>query len=144
MPGWHIVFLCCAAIAQPASAEMYTWTDDQGAIHFSDEAPVDYESEPVDLSAPSVVPMSENIRAGERVSDTAREIKSMLAQDRPTRSSPVSTESSANQKRCDALRQKLDTIQQKLRSGYSNDRGNRLRRQRRELSQRYSRECVLG
>lgn len=144
MPGWRTLVLCCAAIAQQASADMYTWTDDQGTTHFSDEAPEAHKPQPVVLGAPSIVPMSANIRAGEKVSKSARQIENMLARDRPTRSTPVSTESVANQNRCNKLRLRLDAIQKKLRSGYSNDRGNRLRRQRRELSQRYSRECVLG
>ena len=46
--------------------------------------------------------------------------------------------------RCKEYREKLDRIQKQLRAGYSNDQGNRLRRQRREVSQKLSRECLLG
>ncbi|SFM77646.1 hypothetical protein [Marinobacter zhejiangensis] len=48
------------------------------------------------------------------------------------------------QARCDSYNEQLDDIQAELRSGYSVSRGNHLRSLRREVSEKYSRECILG
>ena len=55
-----------------------------------------------------------------------------------------SGDKSAKADSCRKLEQRLERIQAQLRDGYENDRGNRLREQRRELSRQHSRECILG
>lgn len=48
------------------------------------------------------------------------------------------------EQRCDRYNELIDAIDAELRSGYSVSRGNYLRSERREVSQKYSRECILG
>lgn len=144
MPGRHFVLSCLLMLAQPAIAEVYTWTDDQGITHFSDTAPATGEPEQVTLGTSSVIPMAGNIRQSEKVSAIYRQVQKTLERDEPAERWGNKSKTSAAKKQCDKLQGRLKKIQQRLRAGYSNDRGNSLRRQRRELGQRYSRECILG
>jgi hypothetical protein len=144
MPGRHCVFLSLFMLAQPAIAEMFTWTDQQGITHFSDTAPAAGEAEQVILGTPSVIPMAGNIRQGEKVRAIHRKVQQSFQRDRPEQRFRSPGETSGADKQCRKLQLRIEKIQQKLRAGYSNDRGNSLRRQRRALGQRYSRECVLG
>lgn len=143
MPGIMALFLLSALWAPPAFADLYSWTDDQGRTHFTDTPPVDRHHETVTLTPPSVVPMSENLEQGRRVTTIRRSVSRTL--DTPSRrpARRASKAPSRNEKQCDGYRKRLDSIQQKLRAGYSNDRGNSLRRQRRKISQSLSRECLL-
>lgn len=144
MPGRRLVFLCLIMLAPPATAEMYTWTDDQGVTHFSDTAPATREAEQVTLGTTSVIPMAENVRQREKVSAIHRKVQQSIQRDTPEQRFRTSRETPGAEKQCHRLKLRIEKIQQKLRAGYSNNRGNSLRRQRRELGQRYSRECVLG
>ncbi|TGN40491.1 DUF4124 domain-containing protein [Marinobacter confluentis] len=144
MPGRHFVFLYLWVLASPVSAELYTWTDDQGVTHYSDRAPVAQDSEQVTLGTSSVIPMAGNVRQSREVSAIRRDVQQALERDRPRQSRPANRDSSATETQCDGLARRISQIQQRLRAGYSNDRGNSLRRQRRELSQKHSRECILG
>jgi hypothetical protein len=143
MPGRHFVLLCLLIPALPVTAEMYTWTDDRGVTHFSDKAPAKGKPKPINLGTTSVVSMEDGIRQSEKVSAIRRQVEQALERDIPRRSSGNQADSAA-EKQCNKLEQRLAIIQKRLRAGYSNDRGNSLRRQRRTLSQRHSRECVLG
>ncbi|WP_165857012.1 hypothetical protein [Marinobacter sp. JSM 1782161] len=53
-------------------------------------------------------------------------------------------EAEALERRCEQLNQRLDYIQDRLRSGYTVSEGNRLRADRRELSQEYASTCLRG
>ncbi|MDV2080491.1 hypothetical protein [Marinobacter xestospongiae] len=48
------------------------------------------------------------------------------------------------QAKCDRYNRRIDVLDAKLRSGYTVSQGNRWRAERREVSQKYSRECILG
>ncbi len=142
------VFLFLVTPAVAAAQKMYTWIDDQGVAHFTDIKPSKREHKQVELKSPSLIPMRENITRGERVSTINQQVSRRLeASDTGPRK--VSDEQSVRERerkdaRCEGYREKLERIQQQLRAGYSNDQGNRLRRQRREVSQKLSRECMLG
>lgn len=144
MPGRHLAVLCLFMLAGPATAEMYTWTDDQGVAHFSDTAPAATEVEQVTLGTSSVIPMAGNIRQSKKVSAIHRQSRQSSQRKTPEQPARTRARSSTAQKQCNKLQLRIEKVQQRLRAGYSNDRGNSLRRQRRELSQRYSRECILG
>ncbi|MFL1467800.1 DUF4124 domain-containing protein [Marinobacter sp. HN1S83] len=149
MPGslvvLFIVSLFTLVFASSASAGVYTWTDADGVVHFTDKQPPTRNHDTVTLSEPSVVPMSENIEQGRRVTTINQQVsRSLERSDSGRRSAGGSKKTDArHQKTCEGYRKRLDRIQQKLRAGYSNDQGNRLRRQRREVSQALSRECLL-
>lgn len=145
MPGSLAVFLIASLFASSVSAGVYTWTDADGVVHFSDKQPPSREHDTVTLTETSVVPMSENIEQGRRVTTINQQLsRSLERSDSDRRSTGARKKAEArHQKMCGGYRKRLARIQQQLRAGYSNDRGNRLRRQRREVSQALSRECLL-
>jgi hypothetical protein len=132
-------------LASVASAEVYTWIDSRGVAHFSDYPPGEISHKLLEVQAPVTVPMSENLRQGKRVSGIRKDVEGLLASSRPGGSGMTAKEKADAklEKTCATYRRKLDRIQSKLRAGYSNDRGNSLRQQRRTLSQKLSRECIL-
>lgn len=132
-------------IASVANAEVYTWIDRRGVAHFSDYPPGEIPHKQVQVQAPVTVPMSENLRQGKRVSGIRKDVEGLLASGRPEGSGITAKEKADAEleKTCATYRSKLDRIQSRLRAGYSNDRGNALRQQRRTLSQKLSRECIL-
>lgn len=132
-------------LASVANAEVYTWIDSSGVAHFSDYPPGKIPHKQLQVQAPVTVPMSENLRQGKRVSGIRRDVEGLLASGRPGGSGTTPREKAHAEleKTCATYRSKLERIQSKLRAGYSNDRGNALRQQRRTLSQKLSRECIL-
>jgi len=143
MPRIMALSLLCVALATPATAEIYRWTDANGAIHFSDTPPKQQRHSNVTVQPPVTVPMSENIRQADKVRRSRAEVDRLLepgSRDRYARARE--TEKLARQ--CEKYRKQLDRIQGQLRAGYGNDRGNRLRQKRRQVSQLYSRECMLN
>lgn len=148
MPWRQLVVLAGFIFPAVAAAEIYTWIDEQGVAHFTDIKPERKQHEPVDLRRPSLIPMRENIPRGERVSTINRQINRSLeagtgGKQKADRQQEA-RERKRRQARCAGYRERLERIQQQLRAGYSNDQGNRLRRQRRQVSQKLSRECLLG
>ena len=144
MPGRHSFVFCLLMMAQPVTAEVYTWTDEQGVAHFSDNPHGAESSEPVTLGTSSIIPMADSVRQSEKVRVIRQQVRKSLERKESRVPTGAADDISATEKQCNKLKLRLRKIQQRLRTGYSNDRGNRLRRQRRELSQRYARECVLG
>lgn len=148
MPWRQAAVFLLFSISAVAEAEMYTWIDERGVAHFTDIKPSDREHKQVELRPPSLIPMRENIRRGERVSTINRQVnRSLEANDGGKQKASAQQEAHELKRknaRCAGYRERLERIQQQLRAGYSNDKGNRLRRQRREVSQKLSRECMLG
>lgn len=142
------VFIFLAMPAISSAQEMYTWIDDQGVAHFTDIKPMARKHEPVELKRPSLIPMRENITRGKRVSTINQQVSRSLEAGNSGQHTLTDKQEARERKRknarCEGYREKLDRIQKQLRAGYSNDQGNRLRRQRREVSQKLSRECLLG
>ena len=149
MPWRQAALIVLLVIPAVATAEkMYTLVDDQGVAHFTDIKPVAREHEHVELKRPSLIPMRENITRGKRVStinqQVSRSLEAGSGGGRTLSNKQKALERERKNARCEEYREKLDRIQKQLRAGYSNDQGNRLRRQRREVSQKLSRECLLG
>ena len=149
MPWRQAALVVLLVIPAVATAEkMYTWVDDQGVAHFTDIKPVAREHEHVELRRPSLITMRENITRGKRVStinqQVSRSLEAGSGGGRTLSNKQKALERERKNARCKEYREKLDRIQKQLRAGYSNDQGNRLRRQRREVSQKLSRECLLG
>ncbi|MBW4934369.1 DUF4124 domain-containing protein [Marinobacter sp. F4206] len=145
MPWILAAFVFIAFFSAPAQSEVFTWIDSQGVAHFSDYPPGKIAHQQIEIRPPSTVSMSENLRQEKRVSGIRDNVRGLLSTpDRPAKSSDAIARSRAKlQKICDSYRRKLDRIQSKLRTGYSNDKGNTLRRQRRAISQQHSRDCIL-
>ncbi|WP_286220770.1 DUF4124 domain-containing protein [Marinobacter apostichopi] len=146
MPWILAIFVVIGGVSSPLYAGVYTWIDPNGVAHFSDYPPGELPHREVILSEPSTVPMSENLDQGRRVSGIRDDVRGLLSTpDRGvSRGGGAKGKALARRnKACEAYRKKLDRIQSKLRAGYGNDKGNTLRRQRRETSQKLSRECLL-
>ncbi|MAX33122.1 MAG: hypothetical protein CME72_08660 [Halomonadaceae bacterium] len=125
--------LVLAGWTMAAQAQIYSWQDETGQWHFADHSP-------------------EGGGGEQRNLDELSDINSMRPPgDSPYRalSSPQSSRSGSSVQRnagganprCDRLEQRLESIQQQLRVGYEEPRGNRLRAARRELTAVYRREC---
>ena len=142
------VFVLLVIPAISSAQKMYTWIDDQGVAHFTDIKPIAREHEHVELKRPSLIPMRENITRGKRVSTINQQVNRSLegssSGQRTLTDKQEARERERKNARCEGYREKLDRIQKQRRRGYSNDQGNRRRRQRREVSQKLSRECLLG
>ncbi|MGB8714687.1 MAG: DUF4124 domain-containing protein [Onishia taeanensis] len=124
------ICLVLAGWAMAAQAQVYSWQDEAGQWHYSDHSP-DGGGE-------------------QRSLDELPDINSMRPPGAsPYRPLPSSRSSGANTQRfagavnprCDSLEQRLESVQQQLRAGYEEPRGNRLRAARRELAAAYRREC---
>lgn len=127
-----------------AQAEIYRWSDSGGTPAFSDRAPQDRPHRTVSVAQPVSVPMDENIRQSERISQTRERVKHLLSS-APTDNATSETDDAAEarEKACEQYREKLNRLQSRLRAGYKSDKGNTLRQKRREVSEAYSRECIL-
>ena len=145
MPRMMAGLVLTLFLVQVASAEVYTWIDSGGVAHFSDYPPGKIPHQQIQLEAPVTVPMSENLEQSERISGIREEVHGLLASDRPKSVESRAREraEARHEQTCARYRSKLERIQSKLRAGYSNDRGNALRQQRRTLSRKLSRECIL-
>ncbi len=144
MPRIKATALLCLLATTPAHAEVYRWTDANGAIHFSDKPPKHLPHRELELRNPVTVPMAENLRQSRNVSATRGEVQTMLSSSETPQKSRSSRQREDKQaKVCEGYQKKLDRIQSQLRAGYKNDRGNSLRQKRRRLSKAYSRECIL-
>lgn len=145
MPWILAIFVVIGCFSSPLHAGVYTWIDSNGVAHFSDYPPGELPHHKIVVSEPSTVPMSENLDQGRRVSGIRDDVRGLLsAPDRGSREDADRAKARVErEKTCGAYREKLERIQSKLRAGYGNDKGNTLRRQRRETSQKLSRECML-
>ncbi|KXS51566.1 MAG: hypothetical protein AWU57_4050 [Marinobacter sp. T13-3] len=139
-----LALLVCAGLSSHAYAEIYRWTDANGAVHFSDEPPKHAEHRSLKLKETVTVPMRENVRQADNVHRSRKAVGRLLESDSTEDASASRAEEEAKTARCNNIQKRLDRIQAQLRAGYGSERGNRLRAQRRELSQQYSRQCVLG
>lgn len=139
-----LTLLLSSGLAVTASAEVYRWTDASGAVHFSDTPPDTGQPARVELREPVTVPMADNIGQAERVGKSRKAVGRMLAPSGEDRYRQEKQQAQARAARCRKLKQRLERIQAQLRRGHSNERGNRLREQKREVGDQYSRECILN
>jgi len=127
-------------------ADIYTWTDASGVVHFTDSPPPNTRHQPVEVAAPITVPMANNLHQQKRVSGIREQVKDMLSTDRKGDASRKKAKAKAvakQKKTCANYRRKLAQVQSQLRAGYGNSKGNSLRSKRRNLGQALGRECIL-
>lgn len=140
------VVLALTVSLPAAAADVYSWTDASGGVHYTDTPPTDRQHSSVDITAPVTVPMANNLDQHRNVSGVRKQVQGLLAPDRKRDSARKKQEADARTKQelaCTSYKEKLARIQSQLRSGYENSKGNSLRRQRRKLSRSLSRECIL-
>ncbi|WP_144820444.1 DUF4124 domain-containing protein [Marinobacter piscensis] len=142
MPGiMAVAFLVCV-FSPLAVSGVYTWTDESGAVHYSDSPPAGQEHQPVNVAEPIIVP---GVEAPGDPRDRSRAKRSSSVNAKAG-AEPVEAkaEAVAQQERvCAGYRQKLARVQAQLRAGYGNKKGNSLRRKRRKLNRLLGRECIL-
>lgn len=126
-----------------AWAQIYEWYDEDGQRHFSDRKPVGVAYRIVGvgdeskLSTYTPAPIPPTIQ---QPPDSNRESPSDASSVRRS-GEPSAAEGEREQACADYLR-RLDAIQEALRAGYSEPRGNRLRAQRQTLQLAYRRDCT--
>jgi len=128
--------------SENVQAQIYEWYDEQGRRHFSDQEPVGitYRIVGVEdesrLSTYTPDPIDRPQAAG-----TGSEPSSARAPARET--DPADNTAAAElAEACSGYLERLDAIQDQLRAGYSEPRGNRLRARRQALQTAYRRDCT--
>lgn len=121
-----------------AGATIYQWVDKDGNRHFSDRKPdveqfVEVELDERSISTYRAVPAP---RPAERSAPAEPD-----PAERSARPSP-SARRDERERYCEDLLEDLDAVQDQLRRGYREPRGQQLRDRRRELREIYRRECV--
>lgn len=141
--NYFLFFLLLVVAAVPAHADqLYRWVDSDGVTHFSD-------SPPKADGTPSRIPRSNTsipIRSNNYESQRSlNQINRVTSQPRRNKSSRSSESTGSNQAVCESYRKRIASIDSRLRAGgYSVSQGNRLRAERREVSGKRSRECLLN
>jgi len=126
------VILACAAV--PAWSEVYSWQDESGRQRFSDRPPEnrDYErwtppeNPNSDLQFPEPRPWPDDTDEGGDESEK----------------DAASSDESVQEEQCREYEEELERINNRLRAGYGEPEGNRLRARRRELRSKEFRECM--
>lgn len=129
-------FFCLVlfAFAQAVvAAEIYRWRDAKGKLHYGELIPQNADYELVDEST---LPPVHTVPVPEKTSQPAAKPhhSALKKSSRKTKENPAI-------KRCRRYREQLETIQSRLRAGYREPQGNRLRAKRRQLEQRQREEC---
>jgi len=141
--GWLITELILfSGNSAVAGSSYYRWQDNQGNWHFSDQPPVAPATETIiaKVSGPTV--------NTSKPSSLSIDHTSIKLSDQPInkrqKNSQITRQLKHQFKRkqiCHTLEAKLDTIQKKLRAGYKEPKGNQLRKQRREISNKIYHQC---
>lgn len=146
MPGKLAIAVWVLVVSSSAFADVYTWTDPLGGVHFTDTPPLDQSLDPVQIAVPVTVPMANNLDQQRHVSKIHKQVRDVFLSDHKSSSGGGRSTSKAeakHKKSCAGYRRRLAHIQSQLRAGYSNNKGNSLRAKRRKYNQLLSRECIL-
>lgn len=130
----------CNASYALAETSYYRWQDNQGAWHFSDQAPHTQTNKTTLLKVPET-----------NVNTASSSIKPVRSNSKPFIKKPshVQQQKIAQQRKqhskqnklCQKLKAKLYTLHKKLRTGYKEPTGNKLRAQRRNLNEKIYHQC---
>ncbi|EBA01711.1 hypothetical protein MELB17_02995 [Marinobacter sp. ELB17] len=130
-----------------AKADYYRWTDAKGVTHFTDK-PKTPGSQAIDFRRPTVIPVADNNRRrGDRLQglqpDSQQNSVSATSEGKAQKRAQANAAQIAQQKTCENYADRIGNIESRLRAGgYSVSRGNRLRRDRRELTSKRAWECL--
>jgi len=122
------------AMAAPAWAEVYTWQDETGQKRFSDQPPTtrDYERwEPPDNP-------NSDLQLPEPREDWPERSS---GGDKEENRSSAALERERQEEKCRGYEAELERINNQLRAGYREPKGNRLRARRRRLRSKEFNEC---
>ena len=135
------------SLSGAAKADYYRWTDANGVTHFTDK-PKTPGSQAIDFRRPTVIPIAENNRRrGDRLQglqpDTQENSASAMSEGKAQTGAQSNAAQIAQQKTCENYADRISNIESRLRAGgYSASSGNRLRRDRRELTSKRTWECL--
>ena len=137
--------LLCWLVSAPLellASEIYTWVDEHGVTHFTDQRPSAQRHEVIRTEALESL-VIDNPRPAQPPPparpSAAEQTRAAAAASRARRQRAEAEERLAAQ--CQATRDQLEQIQARLRAGYGVTEGNRLRQQRRELRSRLHSDC---
>ncbi|WP_458526080.1 DUF4124 domain-containing protein [Onishia taeanensis] len=131
--GWSRCLLTGLALAgwvTAAQAQVYSWQDQEGQRHFADHPPAGSAEHRTLDELPDLNNMQPPGASPYRPLPSPRP-----ATGNATRAVEATTS------RCESLERRLEAIQEQLRAGYGEPRGNGLRARRRELNAAYRHEC---
>jgi hypothetical protein len=135
------------SLQSAAEAGYYRWTDANGVTHFTDQ-PKTPGSQKAEFRDPVVIPMADNNqqrnnRLQSREPKAKKSVAKPISDSKTPGSMGSSPEQLAQQKNCENYVDRIDRIESQLRAGgYSASTGNRLRRDRRELTSKRAWECL--
>ena len=119
------------------TAEIYKWRDDKGRVHYGERPPADHaEAREISAALPPIheIPAATAPKSAKRPS-----LQTKAVDRRETLAAQRALERQAQ--RCEKYADQLADIQRKLRAGYREPRGNKLRERRRVLEQKQHEEC---
>lgn len=138
------VILCLfAAQAFPAYAGIYKWTDQQGIVHYADQAPASGRAQALSSGAlPNINVVTATAPTPSLHSSKTRKPKVRKHASKRRRSASRRSESrEKRKKRCAHYAHEIEVIQARLRAGYREPQGNRWHAKERALASERFREC---
>jgi hypothetical protein len=137
------VVVMLVSLSGAAKADYYRWTDANGVTHFTDK-PKTPGSQAINFRRPAVIPIADNNRRrGDRLQGLQPDTPKNSVQDKAQKPAQANAAQIAQQKTCENYVDRIGNIESRLRAGgYSASRGNRLRRDRRELASKRTLECL--
>lgn len=119
------LFLCCAlAVAAPAHAALYKWTDGNGKVHYADQPPT---SDAQTLKSPSAGQADAAREATQALDarDQAYQKRLKDAEDARAKAEKEAAEARRKRENCDKARSNLDVLQNRPRVYTTNAAGQR-------------------
>ncbi|MFT4818716.1 MAG: hypothetical protein ACI912_001110 [Marinobacter psychrophilus] len=137
------VVVMLVSLSGAAKADYYRWTDANGVTHFTDK-PKTPGSQAINFRRPTVIPIADNNRRrGDRLQGLQPDTPKNSVQGKAQKPAQANAAQIAQQKTCENYADRIGNIESRLRAGgYSASRGNRLRRDRRELTSKRTWECL--
>ncbi len=131
------LLLIITLVPATLTAEIYKWRDDKGRVHYGERPPADrFEAREISAALPPI----HEIPAATAPSSSTRQSPQPKGDDlRQTLAAEQALERQTQ--RCGKYADQLADIQRKLRAGYGEPRGNKLRQRRRMLEQKQYEEC---
>ena len=132
------LFLLGMLLFSPIHAQVYEWIDEDGNRHFSDQKPVGVEFRALD-DPDATLSSYRPATPRQPVPLNRRNVDANPSPGRNPRSAGVAARQL--EKRCADYLARIDSIHDRLRRGYEEPTGNRLRAQRSALRTAYRRDC---
>lgn len=142
---WMVLAAIQLVTGPGLNAEIYHWQDASGKSHYSDRPAADEPSRRIAVEGP---PLLEGRRSSARSQPRQQSSHPPRPLPSPEPRFPTSAETSERNTaaarrlaECARLQQSIAAIEDKLRKGYREPRGNKLRGQRRQFSAQFNRQC---